>query len=249
MNKIQIIYSAATDGSGFHKYFADEAAAMKRRGFIVGTTPHDEADTLIYRGFTISTPDKYPTDKRFVQGWYANRKTLLMSEYIDEIRQWTFGSFTLPELSDDILRLELAKRGWQRAFIKAAHTSLFAFGDDASVWPDTSAARMMELYGQLKASGPFIVREYIDNQEIFYNEQRYWVLNGKVNHPSGIVPDFVAQAAKRIWDLSGSLYFTIDVAGEYIVEVNPGESSDRGCDNPVEYLSEIFAEAFLKNLL
>lgn len=245
MNKVQIVFPSSPDRSGLHKYFAEEAEAMKSKGFLVGTTLLQEAELLIYRGFTIDSSEKYPSDSRYIQGWNENSKTLHMNEYIDEIREWTFGTFSVSELSDDVLCKELSERGWKRAFIKTSGTSLFAFGDDASVWPTTSAEKMLELYKRLNAKGPYIVREFIENKEIFYDEQRYWVLKGVAYHPSGQVPDFVQEAALRMWKFSGSQYFTIDVAGEYIVEVNPGESSDRGGDNPVEFLSSIFANAFL----
>lgn len=246
MNKVQIIYPGSPDGEGFHRYFVDEAEAMQTKGFLVGTTPLQEADQLIYRGFSIVTPERYPSDSRYIQGWIENNKTLCMNEYINEIRDWTFGTFIMSELSEEVLGKELTQRGWKRAFIKSTGTSLYAFGDDASVWPNTSVEKMLELYDRINAKGPFIVREYIENQKIFLDEQRYWVLNGVAHHPSGEVPEFVQEAAQRVWKFSGSRYFTIDVAGEYIVEVNPGESSDRGCDNPLEYLSDIFAKAFLQ---
>lgn len=48
-----------------------------------------------------------------------------------------------------------------------------------------------------------------------------------------------------MFEFSGSHYFTMDVASEYIVEINPGESFDRGGDNTLDWFCDIFAKEFL----
>jgi hypothetical protein len=245
MANVQILYKADADGS-IHRYFRDEAAAMATKGFLVGITPADSANIIIYRGSTISNETDYPSDERLINTYQANERTLLMSKYHQCINaHHAIETVFLDKLTDESISQIARERGWSKAFIKRDSMSLFALGDDASVWPDKSAQWMVEQYDKMHITGKYAIREYINNIEIFYDEQRYWVLNGVAHHPGGHVPDFVAETASRVYEYSGSHYFTMDVAGDYIVEVNPGESSDRGGDNPLDFFCQIFADAFL----
>lgn len=246
MRNVQILYPKDKESDKIARYFEEESRAMQQQGFIVGTSPHDDAEIIIKRGFTIDKPEDYPSDGRMIQGWDANRKTLDFSEFADVIKPWAIPFVVIPDLSDEIaLRVIMRNNGWERSFIRNKSTSLFALGDYASVYPDTSLNEMTENFNKLNPTGPFIVRKYIDDMSIFYDEQRYWILNGNPYHPSGIIPDMVGECAKRMYKFSGSHYFVIDVAGDYIVEINPGESSDRGGDNPLKFFTGIFAKEFL----
>lgn len=245
MEKVQIVYAADSDGA--LKYvFRDEADLMQRHGFIVGTVVDSTAGQLIYRGPTVYSPELYPSNQLFINCWEQNKKTLFTTEFYPIISDLTIDTFFTDKLDSHAIS-EINKRGWNKAFIKKNYKSLFAFGDNDSVWPDNSFSHMNELFNRLGVQGPYAIREFIDNKEILYDEQRYWVLNGIAFHPSRVIPDFVQEAATRLYEFSGSHYFTIDVAGDYIVEVNPGESSDRGGDNPLEFFAEIFAKTFLKS--
>lgn len=244
MSKVQILYP--DDGQGnIKEHFLEEAAEMNRHGFLIGAKPLNEADAIIYRGFTIHNSDKYPQSDKLLHGWEENRKTLYMDEFYPIIKYHSIATEFVDELSEDIVSEIVKRNGWNRVFIKSSTRSLFCVDEYASVWPDTPINKMLEYYDRMGHKGPFAVREYIDNPQIFYDEQRYWVLEGVAYHPSGIIPDFVQKNAKKIYEFSGSHYFTIDVAGDYIVEVNPGESSDRGGENPLEFFCEIFAKTFL----
>ena len=75
--------------------------------------------------------------------------------------------------------------------------------------------------------------------------RRFFMMNSVIGS-SGVVPDFVKEAAWKVWLFSNSSYFTVDVAGSFVVEVNPGESSDRGGDNSPDFLAEVFVKSFLK---
>lgn len=245
MKVVQILYPEDTSSGRLHHYFQDEAEEMHQNGFLVDVVPLNKAEIIIKRGFTIKVPENYPSDVRMIQGWKANLCTLDFTSYGHLISPWTIPFEVVASLNESEVKGTLKKNGWKKVFIKSKNTSLFAFGENASVYPISSIESMRKTYEKIGETGPFVIREFIDNPEIFYNEQRYWILNGRAYHPSGIIPDFVEEAGYRVFKSSGSKYFTIDVAGDYIVEVNPGESSDRGGDTPLSFFSEIFAKEFL----
>lgn len=246
MSKIvQIKYSRDSNGEVV-KIYRDEATAMMAVGFIVDDSFHPEADLIIYRGYTIQREDDYPKDSKYLNRWEANRKTLNITEYYDTISDLSIPTKFINELNDDQINRIVLNEGWEKAFVKNNIMSLFPIAYEASIWPITKANEMQIWYDKFSQKGPYAIRKYIENIEIFYDEQRYWVLDSTPYHPSGYIPDKIAEAAKRMYKFSGSRYFTIDMAGDYIVEVNPGESSDRGGDNPLDFFCEIFAKAFLK---
>ena len=248
MAEFQILYPSGSDGK-IHNMYREESSRMSSFGFIIGTEESNYVSHTIYRGFMIKSQDSYPKCRSLIQSWGENRKTLYMSDYFPIIEDLSIPTVFIPELDLNAIIAISQNHRWPKVFIKSDGKSLFGISDVASVWPDTSIQTMIKEYAKRNLKGPFAVREFINNPQIFYNEQRYWVLNGNSYHPSEVVPDFVAEAAKRIYHFSGSHYFTIDVAGNYIVEVNPGESSDRGGDNPLDFFCEIFAKEFLNNPL
>lgn len=218
---------------------------MQKVGFLVGTTPVPEADTLICRGFLVPDAEAYPSDGRYIQGWEAYSRSSNMTEFLPVIADLSFPTFFVDTLEEKDLPDKIYARRWKKAFIKANVKSLFSWGDDASVWPDTSLDWMSATFEKAGWKGPFAIREFIADKQIFYDEQRFWVLDGKALHPSGRTPAWLDEAARRLYCFSKSHYFTIDVAGPYIVEVNPGESSDRGGDTPLDWFADIFARHFL----
>lgn len=226
--------------------FREEAVLMRKMGFRINTKCTNAYSRSLYRGYMMTDRRQYPTDSRLIQNWDEYYRTLYMSEFYPIIAPYAIPTFFVNNLKESELIPEIKKRGWERVFIKSEFRSLFTEGLFASVWPDTPIKEIALKYAKKGWTGPFAIRKYIDNQHIFYDEQRYWVLNGIAYHPSKVIPPIVAEAAKRIYKFSGSHYFTIDVAGDYIVEINPGESSDRGGDNPLEFFCKIFAETFLK---
>ncbi len=242
-----MLYPVNKDGE-ICAQFQAEAECLYSKGFTVHPQSENPShfDKVIYRGFAICNSDRYPSCHNIINTWEANKRTLYMSEYLHIIKNWTIPTFFVASLDAKEIIPKMKARGWKKIFVKRDSVSLFAVGENASVWPDTSFETITDLYDQIGVTGPFAIRKYIDDPEIFYNEQRYWVLNGHVYHPNGIIPDFVAEAGRRMYAFSGSHYFTIDVAGDYIVEVNPGESSDRGGDNSLDFFCEIFAKEFLK---
>ena len=245
MGNKQILYPKSVDHE-IHEIFREEAVSLSSFGFQVGTEIIKDIKTILYRGFMIKTSERYPNNPRMIQNWEANHKTLFMSEYYPIIKDLTIPTEFIESLNERQVMDISQKNNWPKLFIKSDSKSLFGISDTASLWPESSIQQMKVEYSRRRLNGPFAIRKYIDDPEIFYNEQRYWVLNGRTYHPSGIIPDFVAEAGRRMYAFSGSHYFTIDVAGDYIVEVNPGESSDRGGDNSLDFFCEIFAKEFLK---
>ena len=244
MRKVQILYPIGPDGN-IHEYFIEEAIAMSKYGFITDTIDVPDAELKLYRGFMFLSAEKYPSNHGLRQSWDEYRKTLNLSEYYTIIRDLTFPTFFVDKLEQRTIEKRMSELGWRKAFIKSNSKSLFGLSDTAPIWPDTPIENMSKEFAVRNLCGPFAVRKFIDNPQIFYNEQRYWVLNGKTYHPDSNIPEFVLNAASRIFAFSKSRYFTIDVAGNHIVEINPGESSDRGGDNPLDFFSSIFDEAFL----
>ena len=53
--KVQILFSSATNSDEIHPYFREEAIAFSKAGFIVSTTPCEDAECIIYRGVSIIT--------------------------------------------------------------------------------------------------------------------------------------------------------------------------------------------------
>lgn len=240
-----IVYPFDSEGNVL-EIFRDEARCMADAGFNIVASPGEATNPFIYRGCMMTDMSRYPASPLGINNAEAYRKTLYISEYLDCIRHLTFPTFIVDELDADRVAAMIREAGWEKAFIKQDAKSLFAISDEASVWPDTPIEKMRDTYREWNLRGPFAIRKFIDNPQIFYDEQRYWVLEGCAYHPSGLIPPFVNEAAMRVYLFSGSRYFTIDVAGDYIVEINPGESSDRGGENPAEFIASIFSHTFLR---
>lgn len=230
----------STNGS-FHL----EIEALRSVGFTVSSSPSKNAKHLILRGPSLWSETDYPCDNRFVNTWKECEATYRMSIYLPLIEDLSIPTFFCDDLNESTQK-EVENRGWDKAFIKKDITSLFCFDDFTSVWPDTSFKKMKDLYALTypKCTGPYCVREYVSRERVL-DENRYWVINHHPYSYNGIVPDCVTKAVERLRIL-GSLYYTIDATDEFIIEVNPGESSDRGGDNSPEMLASWFAKELLK---
>ena len=206
------------------EYFQSEVEEMRKLGIRVGTTPSSDSEQLFYRGFIMHSEEQYPTDKRFIQGWKEYDATLRMSKNYDLIKDISIPTFFVDELEESVEE-KIKAIGWDKAFIKNEKKSLWDEGELASVWPIHSIDELRYKYESLPYKGVYAVRKFI-NPEIFYEEERYWVIMNKIYHRSGVIPDIVSEAVKRL-SVLGSNYYTIDAIPEMIVEINPGESSDR----------------------
>lgn len=240
---IQIVYSAKDENPlEIHDYFLLEAEAMKSVGFIVGTSPDDMADNLIYRGFAMYYHGNYPKDKRFIQGEKEYFSTMQMSLYYPLIKDLSIPTFFVKELNVEISS-KMKELGWNKVFIKNDVKSLKNIGALASVYPDNTLDNIRTGLGYYPNNDIYAIRKYLDI-DFFTEEDRYWVLNGKIYYRKKKIPSVVKEAAHRLNQL-GSKYYVIDATPSFIVEVNPGEGADRYGINPPELFAKWFKNAFM----
>jgi len=243
-NVFQVIYpSEENNKDEIIARFQGDAQAMKDIGLLVGTKALESATSLMYKGFCIYKKEDYPKDCRFLNSYqeYANYAPL--SIYYPHIAELSIETFFVDELNDDVLKL-IQDKGWSKVFIKKDSKALEHIDDGKSLWPQTSFAEMLQLYDENPFDGKFAIRKFIE-PEIIEKEERYWVLNGNVYHRLNQIPEVVKEAAKRLNKL-GSKYYTIDATPEFIVEVNPGESSDRHAVNSAELFASWIKKEFVK---
>ena len=221
--------------------FQPEVEAMKQLGIRVGTTPSSDSEQLFYRGFIMHSKEQYPNDKRFIQGWKEYDAILSMSKNYDLIKDISIPTFFVDKL-DKSVEKKIISRGWDKAFIKNEKKSLWDEGELASMWPINSIEELRCKYENLPYKGVYAVRKFI-NPEIFYDEERYWVILNKIYHRSGVIPDIVREAVERL-SVLGSNYYIIDAIPDMIVEINPGESSDRLGVNSGELFAMWWKDAF-----
>ena len=223
-----------------HSYFIDEAQAMSSLGIRTGIMPHEDSDKLIYRGFIINNEYEYPNDPRYIQGWKEYEATSKLSVAYPLIEDICIPTFFVEKLDAAVID-KIHENGWDKAFIKNDIKSLWDSGELASVWPYHSIDELKDEYEARYPDGKYAIRQFI-NPSKFYNEERYWVIANKIYHRSGIIPDIVKTAAERL-SVLGSHYYTIDAIDDYIVEINPGESSDRFGENSPELFASWWKDA------
>lgn len=237
--KLQIIYQTACfepSTPDFYNGWLDEIAAMRRSGLNVSTTPNPEAERLLYRSFIISDKAEFPTDPRYISRWKDYYSTSDMSVYLPLIKDLTIPSFIVQELNKKTTE-KIEALGWTRAFVRSSMKSLkYMFPEshteeDLPIWPEVSMERLAEAYREYHDSmkPPYIIRQFIP-ENMIYQEERYWVINNHAYHRSGNIPEIVSKAVDRLKTLNAP-YYVIDAIPEYIIEVNPGVSSDPYPDN------------------
>jgi hypothetical protein len=207
----------------------------------VETSAKPESTSLMYRGGSNLVESWYNKDGRFINKLEHLRNYLYMSEYLPPIADLSMETFFVDELNEDVL-FELEKRGLAKAFIKKDKKALEHIEEGKSVWPNTSMDEMRLLYDEMQIDGKYAIRKFIE-KDIIDQEERYWVLNGNVYHRSNQIPEVVKKAAERLNKL-GSRYYTIDATPEFVVEVNPGESSDRHAVNSPELFASWIKKEF-----
>lgn len=238
----QVIYPASeNDENEIVDRFKIDAEAMKAKGIIVGTKPLEEATSLMYKGFTVFDKEKYPKDIRYLNNFSTYASYLYMSKYYDCISDLTIETFFVDDLDAHVPVL-LKEKGWENAFIKKDIKALEYIEEGKSIWPNTSLEEMKKLYAEYLGDGKYAIRKFIE-KELIEQEERYWVLNGNIYHRHNNVPDVVKEAAKRL-DKLGSRYYTIDATPDFVVEVNPGESSDRHAVNSAELFASWIKKEF-----
>lgn len=241
--KFQMIYTSdAEDCNKVVERFRPEAEVIKAMGINVSTRPDEDATHLMYKGFSIINPDNYPADSRYLNTFEHNINYTLMSVYHPLIADLSIETFFSDELNDSVVT-EIKNRAWDKAFIKKDRRALENIEEGKSVWPNTSFEEMKALYGEMQIEGKYAIRKFIE-KDIIDQEERYWVFNGNIYHRTNIIPDVVKEAAKRL-NTMGSKYYTIDATPEFVVEVNPGESSDRHAVNSAELFASWIKKEFV----
>ncbi|WP_271424763.1 hypothetical protein [Aequorivita sinensis] len=243
-NTFQVIYPASeNDEYEIIERFKIDAEAMKAIGLNVGTKPLAEATSLMYRGFIINNEESYPKDKRYLNTYNVYRQYQDMSKYYASIADLSIETFFVDDLTIEVEEM-IKTRAWEKAFIKKDSKALEHIDQGKSVWPETSFEEMKKLYAQFPFDGRYAIRKYID-PDIIDQEERYWVFNGNIYHRDNNIPNIVKEAAKRLNKL-GSRYYTIDATPDFVVEVNPGESSDRHAVNSAELFASWIKKEFVK---
>jgi hypothetical protein len=242
MIPFQVIYQAEEDNlNEFHWLWKEEALTLRKIGVPVEIFAKQESTSLMYRGGSNLVESWYKQEGRFINRLEHLRNYLYMSEYLPPIADLSIETFFVNELNEAV-PLELEKRGWQKAFIKKDKKALEHIEEGKSVWPNTSLDEMRLLYDEMQIEGKYAIRKFIE-KDIIDQEERYWVLNGNVYHRTKQIPEVVKKAAERLNKL-GSRYYTIDATPEFVVEVNPGESSDRHAVNSPELFASWIKKEF-----
>ena len=225
--------------------FQPEIDAFRKCGFVVEHSENAESQLILYRGFMMYKKNDYPIDNKMWQGWKEYKDTSLLSIYYPLIKDISIPTFFVDDLDEKHIKSEMDKRGWNAVFIKNDVKSLFHIDGTASVFPKHSLAEIKEQLSKFPPieGAKYAIRKYIDADWI--QEERYFVINDQIFHRSGIIPLIVKEAAERLKVL-GSHYFVIDAMSEFIVEVNPGESSDRWGDNSPDLFASWFVQALSK---
>lgn len=244
MNKqFQIVFPCSeTDVNEIHQRFQSDAKVMSDMGIKVGTIPLVESTELMFKGFTVNDKDKFPKDSRYLNTYDVYTRYQNLSDYYLCISDLSIETYFVDDLDESVYKL-IEEKGWDKVFIKRDSKSLEHFDEGKSVWPTTSFEEMKKLYAEFLFEGKYAIRKFIE-PEIIEKEERYWVFNGNVYHRHNIIPDVVKEAAKRL-DTLGSKYYTIDATPEFIVEVNPGESSDRHAVNSAELFASWIKKEFV----
>ncbi len=241
-NIFQVVYPASESNENeIIERFRIDAEAMRAIGICVGAKHSTAATHLMYRGFIIFDEIKYPNDKRFLNTYEIYKNYQYLSKYHEHIADLSIETFFVDDLDENLI-LTLKQKGWAKCFIKKDISALEHIEQGKSVWPKTSFEEMKKLYDKKPFEGKFAIRKFIE-QEIIEKEERYWVFNGNVYHRHNVIPNVVIEAAKRL-DKLGSKYYTIDATPEFVVEVNPGESSDRHAVNSAELFASWIKKEF-----
>jgi len=242
--KFQMIFpSDPNDSNLVVERFRPDTEIMKAMEINVSTTPDDDATHLMYKGFAISRPENYPLDLRYLNTFEHIINYTLMSVYYPLIADLSIETFFADNLDESVLE-EIKNRGWDKVFVKKDRRALENIEEGKSIWPNTSFEEMKKHYDEMQIDGKYAIRKFI-MKDIIDQEERYWVFNGNIYHRHNKIPNVVKEAAKRL-NTMGSKYYTIDATPEFVVEVNPGESSDRHAVNSAELFASWIKKEFVK---
>jgi len=239
---LQVIYqSEPCNQKQVHWLYLEESKALQAAGIYVGTDADISSKHLLFRGGRNLIKDLYEKEIRFINQYKHFELCDSMFHYLPYISDLSIETFFVADLNEEV-ELLIKNKGWDKAFIKKDLKSLEHIEDGKSLWPNTSFNEMKILYNEMKIDGKYAIRKFID-KGIIDQEERYWILNGNIYHRDNLIPDIVREAANRLNKL-GSKYYTIDSTPEFVVEVNPGECSDRHAVNSAEIFASWIKKEF-----
>ena len=239
---LQVIYqSDPCNPKHVHWLYLEESKALQAEGISVSTEADTNSVKLLYRGGWSMVKILYEKDNRYINQYKHLEECNRMSCYLPLISDLSIETFFVSDLNDDA-ELLIKNKGWDKVFIKKDVKSLEHIEDGKSFWPHTSFKEMKRHYNEMELDGKYAIRKYID-KNIIEQEERYWILNGNIYHRDNFIPDIVKEAAKRLNKI-GSKYYTIDATPNFVVEVNPGESSDRHAVNSAELFASWIKKEF-----
>ncbi len=243
LNKnFQVIYQSDPNNlNQVYWLWSEEANALQKIGVSVNTFTDDSAKQLLYRGSRSLVREMYENDNRFINNYKHFIAYNSMFLYFPHISDLSIETFFVDDLNENVA-IMIQEKGWHKACIKKDIKSLEHIKNGKSIWPCTSFNEMKNLYDKMQIDGKYAIRKYID-PTVIEKEDRYWVLNGNIYHRYNKIPSVVKEAAKRLNKL-GSRYYTIDATPDFIVEVNPGESSDRYAVNSAELFASWIKKEF-----
>jgi hypothetical protein len=236
----ELIYDSE-DGIIPHWLYQQEVEAMRAAGLTVALQPSEKAKTLLRRGLIIDE-EKCPDDPRYLQDGRTYTNYGQIDRWYPLIADLTIHTVFCDHL-DEQAAAAVKELGWERTFVKNSVKSLVGEDPLESVWPDVSFKSMLEQFSRNPRKGPYALRKYLP-PEHFESERRYWVIGDRIHHSGSRIPDIVREAKSRL-DAFGGIFYTIDSTEALIVEVNPGESSDRKTDNTAEDFAGWIKKAFL----
>jgi hypothetical protein len=235
----ELIYDSE-DGIIPHWLYQQEVETMRTAGLTVALQPSEQAKTLLRRGLVIDE-ENFPDDPRYLQDGRTYTNYGRIDRWYPLIADLTIQTIFCERLDENAIAA-VNVQGWTRTFVKNSFKSLVGESPLESVWPDVSFESMIEQFSRNPRKGPYALRKYLP-PEYFESERRYWVIGDQIHHSSGLIPEIVREAKARL-DAFGGRFYTIDASEDLIVEINPGESSDRKTDNTAEDFASWIHGAF-----
>lgn len=223
----QIVYKIQED----HCIFTPEEKFFSESGIPVGKEPDSSATSILFRGGYCSKTEDYPSDPRSIHTGEIHINHLYLPRWYPFISDLTMETLFVNDLDDEAI-IRLQHKGWQRAFVKDWIKAV-AYPDlNDTVWPNSSMSDIKQRLAEGQRNVGFCLRKFVE-PELLDNETRFWVMNGNIY--SSIAEPFpiVREAVRRLQRLGGRLY-VVDATPEVIIEINPGESADRGAKNTIE---------------
>lgn len=235
----QIVYKISEEDciiTPEEKFFAES-------GIPVAKVPDPTATSILFRGGYSCKAENFPADSRSIHSAEVHMNHLFLPRWYPFISDLTMETLFVNDLDKEAIT-RLQEKGWERAFVKD-WVKAFAYPDlSDTVWPDSSMSDIQKRFAESNRDLGFCLRKFIE-PELLDNETRFWVMNGNIY--SSITEPFpiVQEAVRRLKRLEGRLY-VIDATPEIIIEINPGESSDRGAKNTLEDFAGWIKKEFLK---